>query len=54
MCIFRRLILGQKNGWVGRIRTPGWQGQNLLPYRLATTQQKKGDPINKNNLLFRL
>ena len=30
----------KKFGWGGGIRTPEWQDQNLLPYRLATPQQK--------------
>ena len=29
-------------GWAGRIRTPGCQDQNLVPYRLATAQLNTG------------
>lgn len=28
----------QGGGWGGRIRTYAYQGQNLVPYRLATPQ----------------
>lgn len=34
-------LIIRKNGWGARIRTSECQDQNLVPYRLATPQQKK-------------
>lgn len=36
----RQNTLIRKNGWGARIRTSECQDQNLVPYRLATPQQK--------------
>ena len=37
-------------GWAGRIRTPVWQGQNLLPYRLATAQHYRNHCSRSQNI----